>query len=616
MTRKQKKRLLRIIVSAAWMLALLVLDFELEWYVELPLWLVPYLVIGYDVLLSAARGLIHGQLLDENFLMAIATVGALAIAIWGRGDYTEAVAVMLFYQIGELFQSIALGKSRKSISALMDIRPDFARVERAGELLELAPEEVAIGEIIIVNPGERVAIDGVIESGESTIDCSALTGESVPNDVSSGDEILSASVNLSSPLRICTTKLYGESAVARILDLVENASSRKSKSEKFISKFARIYTPAVCAAALLLAIIPPIVLGAAGKDANAGEWIYRALSFLVISCPCALVISIPMGFFASLGGASKRGILVKGSNCLETLAKVNCVATDKTGTLTKGRFEVREVEAVGIDAAKLLEYAAHAEYASSHPIARSIVSAYGGEIDRARVSEIRELRGKGVIATVGGVEVRIGTHLLVGGEPRGSDGATMLYVSVGGVFAGYITLADSPKENAAAAVRALGGLGVRTIMLTGDREEVGRAVAREVGIEDVRAELLPEGKVAELESLMESGRKVAFVGDGINDAPVLARADVGIAMGGIGSDAATDTADVVIMDDDISKIAAAIKLSRKCMRIAKQNIVFSIGVKLACLCLVAIGVAGMDLAIFADVGVLVIAVINSMRGLY
>jgi Cd2+/Zn2+-exporting ATPase len=616
MTRKQKKRLLRIIVSAAWMLALLVLNFELEWYVELPLWLVPYLVIGYDVLLSAARGLIHGQLLDENFLMAIATVGALAIAIWGRGDYTEAVAVMLFYQIGELFQSIALGKSRKSISALMDIRPDFARVERAGELLELAPEEVAIGEIIIVNPGERVAIDGVIESGESTIDCSALTGESVPNDVSSGDEILSASVNLSSPLRICTTKLYGESAVARILDLVENASSRKSKSEKFISKFARIYTPAVCAAALLLAIIPPIVLGAAGKDANAGEWIYRALSFLVISCPCALVISIPMGFFASLGGASKRGILVKGSNCLETLAKVNCVATDKTGTLTKGRFEVREVEAVGIDAAKLLEYAAHAEYASSHPIARSIVSAYGGEIDRARVSEIRELRGKGVIATVGGVEVRIGTHLLVGGEPRGSDGATMLYVSVGGVFAGYITLADSPKENAAAAVRALGGLGVRTIMLTGDREEVGRAVAREVGIEDVRAELLPEGKVAELESLMESGRKVAFVGDGINDAPVLARADVGIAMGGIGSDAATDTADVVIMDDDISKIAAAIKLSRKCMRIAKQNIVFSIGVKLACLCLVAIGVAGMDLAIFADVGVLVIAVINSMRGLY
>jgi Cd2+/Zn2+-exporting ATPase len=616
MTRKQKKRLLRIIVSAAWMLALLVLDFELEWYVELPLWLVPYLVIGYDVLLSAARGLIHGQLLDENFLMAIATVGALAIAIWGRGDYTEAVAVMLFYQIGELFQSIALGKSRKSISALMDIRPDFARVERAGELLELAPEEVAIGEIIIVNPGERVAIDGVIESGESTIDCSALTGESVPNDVSSGDEILSASVNLSSPLRICTTKLYGESAVARILDLVENASSRKSKSEKFISKFARIYTPAVCAAALLLAIIPPIVLGAAGKDANAGEWIYRALSFLVISCPCALVISIPMGFFASLGGASKRGILVKGSNCLETLAKVNCVATDKTGTLTKGRFEVREVEAVGIDAAKLLEYAAHAEYASSHPIARSIVSAYGGEIDRARVSEIRELRGKGVIATVGVVEVRIGTHLLVGGEPRGSDGATMLYVSVGGVFAGYITLADSPKENAAAAVRALGGLGVRTIMLTGDREEVGRAVAREVGIEDVRAELLPEDKVGELESLMESGRKVAFVGDGINDAPVLARADVGIAMGGIGSDAATDTADVVIMDDDISKIAAAIKLSRKCMRIAKQNIVFSIGVKLACLCLVAIGVAGMDLAIFADVGVLVIAVINSMRGLY
>jgi Cd2+/Zn2+-exporting ATPase len=616
MTRKQKKRLLRIIVSAAWMLALLVLDFELEWYVELPLWLVPYLVIGYDVLLSAARGLIHGQLLDENFLMAIATVGALAIAIWGRGDYTEAVAVMLFYQIGELFQSIALGKSRKSISALMDIRPDFARVERAGELLELAPEEVAIGEIIIVNPGERVAIDGVIESGESTIDCSALTGESVPNDVSAGDEILSASVNLSSPLRICTTKLYGESAVARILDLVENASSRKSKSEKFISKFARIYTPAVCAAALLLAIIPPIVLGAAGKDANAGEWIYRALSFLVISCPCALVISIPMGFFASLGGASKRGILVKGSNCLETLAKVNCVATDKTGTLTKGRFEVREVEAVGIDAAKLLEYAAHAEYASSHPIARSIVSAYGGEIDRARVSEIRELRGKGVIATVGGVEVRIGTHLLVGGEPRGSDGATMLYVSVGGVFAGYITLADSPKENAAAAVRALGGLGVRTIMLTGDREEVGRAVAREVGIEDVRAELLPEDKVGELESLMESGRKVAFVGDGINDAPVLARADVGIAMGGIGSDAATDTADVVIMDDDISKIAAAIKLSRKCMRIAKQNIVFSIGVKLACLCLVAIGVSGMDLAIFADVGVLVIAVINSMRGLY
>lgn len=615
MTRKQKKRLLRIIVSAVWMLALLILDFELKWYIELALWLVPYLVIGYDVLLSAARGLIHGQLLDENFLMAIATVGALAIAIWGRGDYTEAVAVMLFYQIGELFQSIALGKSRKSISALMDIRPDFARVERGGELYELSPEEIEIGEIIVVNPGERVAIDGVIESGESAIDCSALTGESLPSDVSVGDEVLSASVNLSSPLRIRTTKVYGESAVARILDLVENASSRKSKSEKFISKFAKIYTPAVCAAALLLAVLPPLVLYLMGESANVGEWIYRALSFLVISCPCALVISIPMGFFASLGGASKRGILVKGSNCLEALASIECVATDKTGTLTKGRFELREIEAVGIDEEKLLEYAAHAEHTSSHPIAKSIVSAYSGEIDRARVSEIREERGKGVAALVDGVEIRVGNPSFVGCEAKESDGATLLCASIGGAFAGYITLSDAPKDNAAAAVRALGRLGVRTVMLTGDREEVGRAVAREVGIEDVRAELLPEDKVGELETLMQSGGKVAFVGDGINDAPVLARADVGIAMGGIGSDAATDAADVVIMDDDISKVADAIRLSRKCMRIAKQNIVFSIGVKLACLALVAIGAAGMDLAIFADVGVLVIAVINSMRGL-
>ena len=597
------------------MLALLILKPELKWYIELALWLVPYLVIGYDVLLSAARGLIHGQLLDENFLMAIATVGALAIAIWGRGDYTEAVAVMLFYQIGELFQSIALGKSRKSISALMDIRPDFARVERGGELYELSPEEVEIGEIIVVNPGERVAIDGVIESGESAIDSSALTGESMPSDVSVGDEILSASVNLSSPLRIRTTKVYGESAVARILDLVEDASSRKSKSEKFISKFARIYTPAVCAAALLLAVLPPIVLYLVGESANVGEWIYRALSFLVISCPCALVISIPMGFFASLGGASKRGILVKGSNCLEMLAKVDCVATDKTGTLTKGRFEVREVEAIGIDSVRLLEYAAHAEHASSHPIARSLIRAYGGEIDRARVSEIREKRGKGVVALVDGIEVRVGTPSLVGCEAKESDGTTLLCVSVGGAFAGYITLADSPKENAAAAVSALGKLGVRTVMLTGDREDVGRAVSREVGIRDVRASLLPEDKVGELEKLMDGGGKVAFVGDGINDAPVLARADVGIAMGGIGSDAATDAADVVIMDDDITKIADAIKLSRKCVRIAKQNIVFSIGVKLACLALVAIGAAGMDLAIFADVGVLVIAVLNSMRGL-
>ena len=597
------------------MLALLILDFELKLYIELALWLVPYLVIGYDVLLSAARGLIHGQLLDENFLMAIATVGALAIAIWGRGDYTEAVAVMLFYQIGELFQSIALGKSRKSISALMDIRPDFARVERGGELYELSPDEVEIGEIIVVNPGERVAIDGVIESGESAIDSSALTGESMPSDVSVGDEILSASFNLSSPLRIRTAKVYGESAVARILDLVENASSRKSKSEKFISKFAKIYTPAVCAAALLLALLPPLVLFATGRDANVGEWIYRAFSFLVISCPCALVISIPMGFFASLGGASKRGILVKGSNCLEALAAIRCVATDKTGTLTCGRFVLREVEAVGISRELLLEYAAHAEHASSHPIAKSIVSAYGGKIDRARVSEIREERGRGVVATVDGIEVKVGTPALVGCKAKESDGATLLCVSVGGVFAGYITLADAPKENAAAAVSALGKLGVRTVMLTGDREDVGRAVAREVGICDVRASLLPEDKVGELENLMESGGKVAFVGDGINDAPVLARADVGIAMGGIGSDAATDAADVVIMDDDISKVADAIKLSRKCMRIAKQNIVFSIGVKLACLALVAIGVAGMDLAIFADVGVLVIAVINSMRGL-
>ena len=616
MTRKQKKSLARIMISALCLVALLIFKPDAEWYFELALWLVPYLIIGYDVLLLAARGLIHGQLLDENFLMAIATVGAIVLAVWGRGDYLEAVAVMLFYQTGELFQSIALGKSRRSISALMEIRPDQAVIERDGELITLSPEEVEVGSIMLVNPGERVAIDGEVLDGVSDIDVSALTGESLPRTVGVGEEILSASVNMTSPLRIKTTKPYGESAVARILDLVENASSHKSREEKFISKFAKVYTPSVCAAALLLAIVPPLISMGFGVSPEWSEWIYRALSFLVISCPCALVISIPMGFFASLGGNSRKGILIKGSNYIESLSRIDCVALDKTGTLTKGILEVSAVVPTDSSVSKdeLLEYAALAESASSHPIAKAILRAYGRETERGRVENIKEISGCGVVATIDGKEISVGNRRLVseGDLPSGA-----VLVSVDGRYCGYISLADSPKENARDAIRALKRAGIkRIVMLTGDTAAVAEAIGREVGVDEVKSELLPEDKVSALESLISKGYKVAFAGDGINDSPVLARADVGIAMGGIGSDAATAASDVVITDDDISKIAEAIRLSRKCMRVARVNIVFSVGVKLLCLLLVALGIAGMELAIFADVGVMILAVLNAMRCLY
>ncbi len=614
MSGRQKRILWRIIVSALAIVSLSI--FETDGVLRFALWMIPYLIIGYDILWKAVCGIVGGQLLDENFLMAIATVGAIALAVWGRGDYTEAVAVMLFYQIGELFQSYALGKSRKSISALMDIRPDHANIELDGRLVAVSPEEIEVGQIIVVNPGERVAIDGVVEDGESELDTSALTGESVPRTVTRGDEVLSASVNMSRPLRIRTMRPYGESAVARILELVENASSHKSRSEQFITRFARIYTPAVCIAALLLAIVPPIVLTLAGAEAMWGEWIYRALSFLVISCPCALVISIPMGFFASLGGASRRGILIKGSSYLEILSGVDSVALDKTGTVTKGSFEVAEVHADRIERERLIEYAALAESASSHPIAKGLQRAYGRELDLSRVCDVREISGMGVEATVDGVRVCVGNRRLVGDGAPNEKGA--VYVMLDGVYSGYIVVSDVPKPEASEAISALRGVGVeRIVMLTGDSADVAADIASRVGIDDVRAELLPDGKVRELERLMEScDGRVVFVGDGINDAPVLARADVGIAMGGIGSDAATAAADVVIMDDDVRKIAQAIRISRKCIAIAKQNIIFSIGIKFLCLILVALGVAGMDLAIFADVGVLVIAVLNSMRGLY
>ena len=616
MTRKQKKSLARIMISALCLVALLIFKPDAEWYLELALWLVPYLIIGYDVLLLAARGLIHGQLLDENFLMAIATVGAIVLAVWGRGDYLEAVAVMLFYQTGELFQSIALGKSRRSISALMEIRPDQAVIEKDGELITLSPEEVEVGSIMLVNPGERVAIDGEVLDGVSDIDVSALTGESLPRTVEVGDEILSASVNMTSPLKIRTTKPYGESAVARILDLVENASSHKSREEKFISKFAKIYTPSVCAAALLLAIVPPLISMWLGVSPEWSEWIYRALSFLVISCPCALVISIPMGFFASLGGNSRKGILIKGSNYIESLSRIDCVALDKTGTLTKGILEVSAVVPTDSSVSKdeLLEYAALAESASSHPIAKAILRAYGRETERGRVENIKEISGCGVVATIDGKEVSVGNRRLIS-EGYLPSGAVL--VSVDGRNCGYISLADSPKENASEAIAALKRAGIKkVVMLTGDTAAVAEAIGREVGVDEVRSELLPEDKVSALESLISKGYKVAFAGDGINDSPVLARADVGIAMGGIGSDAATAASDVVITDDDIGKIAEAIRLSRKCMRVARVNIVFSVGVKLLCLLLTALGIAGMELAIFADVGVMILAVLNAMRCLY
>lgn len=624
MNKKQKKMLARIIVAFVLLVALHFVP--VEGALRFCCYMVPYLIVGYDILLKAAKGIKNRQMFDECFLMAVATVGAVVLALYsGSGDYTEAVAVMLFYQIGELFQSVAVGKSRRNISELMDISPDYANIEVDGQLEQVDPDEVEIGSIIIVQPGEKVPIDGVVLEGTSSLDTSALTGESVPRDIAQGEEVISGCINMTGVLKIRTTKEFGESTVSKILELVENASSRKSKSENFISKFARVYTPAVCYAALALAFLPPLVrMLALGVDADWGTWIYRALTFLVISCPCALVISIPLSFFAGIGGASNAGVLVKGSNYLETLSQVRTVVFDKTGTLTRGVFEVVDIHHSEMEREKLLDLAAHAESASSHPIAGSLQRAYGKSIDRSRVTNIQEISGGGVIAHVDGVPVACGNDKLmakVGVEAVECHSiGTIVHVAVNGEYAGHIVVADVEKPHAKEAIAALKRAGVtRTVMLTGDRQGVAQKVAADLGVDEVHAELLPADKVDQVEALLAAKsekEKLAFVGDGINDAPVLRRADVGIAMGAMGSDAAIEAADIVLMDDDPLKIAKAIKISRKTLRIVYQNIVFAIGIKGICLVLGAVGLANMWLAIFADVGVMVIAVINAIRALF
>lgn len=624
MNKKQKKMLARIIVAFVLLVALHFVP--VAGALRFCCYMVPYLIVGYDILLKAAKGIKNRQMFDECFLMAVATVGAVALALYsGSGDYTEAVAVMLFYQIGELFQSVAVGKSRRNISELMDISPDYANIEVDGQLEQVDPDEVEIGSIIIVQPGEKVPIDGVVLEGTSSLDTSALTGESVPRDIAQGEEVISGCINMTGVLKIRTTKEFGESTVSKILELVENASSRKSKSENFISKFARVYTPAVCYAALALAFLPPLVrMLALGVDADWGTWIYRALTFLVISCPCALVISIPLSFFAGIGGASNAGVLVKGSNYLETLSQVRIVVFDKTGTLTRGVFEVVDIHHSEMEREKLLDLAAHAESASSHPIAGSLQRAYGKSIDRSRVTNIQEISGGGVIAHVDGVPVACGNDKLmakVGVEAVECHSiGTIVHVAVNGEYAGHIVVADVEKPHAKEAIAALKRAGVtRTVMLTGDRQGVAQKVAADLGVDEVHAELLPADKVDQVEALLAAKsekEKLAFVGDGINDAPVLRRADVGIAMGAMGSDAAIEAADIVLMDDDPLKIAKAIKISRKTLRIVYQNIVFAIGIKGICLVLGAVGLANMWLAIFADVGVMVIAVINAIRALF
>ena len=622
--RKQKIMLARILAAAA---MLVVLNFiPATGWLRFVLYMAPYLTVGYDILIKALKGIRNRQVFDENFLMAIATVGAIGLALYERsGDYLEAVAVMLFYQIGEWFQSYAVGKSRRNISELMDIRPDYANVERDGRLERVDPDEVEVGGVIVVQPGEKVPIDGKVVQGESTLNTAALTGESLPREVRVGDEIISGCINMTGVLKIETTKEFGESTVSKILDLVENASSRKSKSEDFISKFARVYTPAVCIAALALALLLPVVrMLFLGAPAQWGTWIYRALTFLVISCPCALVISIPLSFFAGIGGASNAGVLVKGSNYLETLSQTKIVAFDKTGTLTQGVFEVSGIHHSEMENAKLLEYAALAESASSHPISKSLRKAYGREIDRSRVSDIREISGNGVIAKVDGREVAVGNDKLMNQLnvpfiPCHSTG-TIIHMAIDGQYAGHIVISDVLKPTAQAAVQSLKASGVRrTVMLTGDAKKVADQVGAELGIDEIHSELLPADKVAKVEEILSAKperEKLAFVGDGINDAPVLRRADIGIAMGALGSDAAIEAADVVLMDDDPLKIAKAIRISRKCLRIVYQNIVFAIGVKLICLALGALGIANMWLAIFADVGVMVIAVLNAIRALF
>ena len=624
MTKKQRTMLIRILAAAAMLIALQFIP--AVGAARFLLYMIPYLTIGYDILIKAGKGIKNRQVFDENFLMAVATVGAIALALSEEnGDYTEAIAVMLFYQVGEWFQSYAVGKSRRNISELMDIRPDYANLEKDGTLEKTDPDEVEIGSIIVVQPGEKVPIDGIIIEGASTLNTSALTGESLPRDAKAGDAIISGCINMTGVLRIRTTKEFGESTVSKILDLVENASSRKSRSEAFISKFARIYTPAVCYAALALAFLPPIVrLAFMGLPGDWGTWIYRALTFLVISCPCALVISIPLSFFAGIGGASNAGVLVKGSNYLETLSQTKIVVFDKTGTLTQGVFAVSGIHHSQLEDAKLLEYAALAESASSHPISKSIQKAYGKEIDRSRVSDIREISGNGVIAKVDGIEVAAGNdklmnHLGISYIPCRSVG-TIIHMAVDGTYAGHILISDIVKPHAKEAIQALKASGVRRIvMLTGDSRRVAEQVAKELGVDEVHSELLPADKVAKVEELLKAKsdkEKLAFVGDGINDAPVLGRADIGIAMGAMGSDAAIEAADVVLMDDDPLQIPKAVKISRKCLGIVYQNIVFAIGVKLICLALGALGIANMWLAIFADVGVMIIAVLNAIRALF
>ena len=624
MNKKQKKMLARILTAAA---LLILLSFvPVTGILRFVCYLVPYLTIGYDILLKAGKGIKNRQVFDENFLMAVATIGAIAIALYEQsGDYTEAIAVMLFYQIGEWFQSYAVGKSRRNISDLMDIRPDYANIEQDGKLEKVDPDEIEIGTVIVVQPGEKVPIDGVIVEGVSTLNTSALTGESLPRDAKAGDEIISGCINMTGVLKIRTTKEFGESTVSKILDLVENASSRKSKSEDFISKFARVYTPAVCGSALALAVLPPLVrMFALGLPAGWEDWIYRALTFLVISCPCALVISIPLSFFAGIGGASKEGVLVKGSNYLETLSQTKIVVFDKTGTLTQGVFEVNGIHHTTMEDEKLLEYAALAESASSHPISKSIQRAYGKELDRSRVSDIQEISGNGIVAKVDGKMVAAGNgklmdHLGISYQPCSHVG-TIIHMAVDGSYAGHLVISDVIKPTAQKAVSSLRAAGVKkTVMLTGDARKVGEQTAASLGLDEVYSELLPAGKVEKVEEMLRNKpekAKLAFVGDGINDAPVLRRADIGIAMGAMGSDAAIEAADVVLMDDDPMQIAKAIKISRKCLGIVYQNIVFAIGVKLICLLLGALGIANMWLAIFADVGVMILAVLNAIRALF
>lgn len=622
MNKKQKKMLIRILIAAAMLIALKLIP--VTGILQLALYLVVYGIIGYDILKKAWKGILNRQVFDENFLMAVATIGAFALAIYERsGDYVEAIAVMLFYQIGELFQSYAVGKSRRNISALMDIRPDYANIEKDGKLEQVDPDEVTVGSIIVVQPGEKVPLDGVVVSGNSTLNTSALTGESLPRDVAEGDEIISGCINMSGVLKIRTTKAFGESTVSKILDLVENASSRKSRSEAFISRFARIYTPAVCIGAVLLGVAVPLLRMAFGASAQWVDWVYRALTFLVVSCPCALVISIPLSFFAGIGGASKEGILIKGSNYLEALAATKVVVFDKTGTLTQGVFEVTAVHHNELDANKVLEYAALAECASSHPISKSLQKAYGKAIDRSRVTGIEEISGHGITATVDGHSVAAGNAKLM--QKLGIEYhdchcvGTIIHMAIDGTYAGHIVISDIIKPHSAEAIARLKKSGVsKTVMLTGDARRVAEQVAGELGVDEVRSELLPGDKVAEVEKLLaEKAPKdnLAFVGDGINDAPVLTRADIGIAMGAMGSDAAIEAADVVLMDDDPLKIAKAIRISRKCIGIVRQNIVFSLIVKFACLALTAAGITNMWAAIFADVGVMILAVLNAIRAL-